>query len=1015
MLLGLSLNVLAQETVVVSGVVTEKTGEPIIGVNITVSDKPGLGTITDINGRYKIKVEQYSKLVYSFVGYEKVVILVKDNHTINVKMSESTSSILGEVVVTAVGTQKKLTVTGAISTVNVDDLNRNPSSSLSNSLAGNVAGVMAMQTSGQPGKNFSEFWIRGISTFGASSGAYVLVDGFERDLNDINIEDIASFSVLKDASATAIYGSKGANGVVLITTKHGKAGKINIDAKVETSYNTRTITPKFEDGITYANYLNEARVTRNQSPMYQPEELEILRLGLDKDLYPNVNWKDLLLKDGAMSYRANLNMNGGGSTARYFVSASYIEEEGMYNTDKTLKKDYNTNANYKRWNYRMNTDIDITKNTLLKVGVSGSLAMRNSPGLGDSEVWGELFGYSPISTPVLYSDGKVPALGTGNKTNPWVAATQTGYNENWSNNIQTNVTLEQKLDFITKGLRFEGRFGYDTNNNNWINRHRWPEQWKAERKRNSNGEIVWTKVSDPSDMKQESSSDGNRREFFDAMLNWNRDFKLNHVGLTTKYTQDSYIQTQNLGDDIKNSISKRNQGFAGRATYNWNYRYFLEFNFGYTGSENFAKGHQFGFFPAFSAAWNVAEEKLVKDNFKWINMFKVRFSHGKVGNDNMGNERFPFLYKIEGTNTGYQWAQNGGDRFYSGMHYTQVSSPNVTWEIATKNDLGVDLSLFKDKLSATVDYFDEKRTGIYMSRNYLPSIVGLESTPKANVGSVRSRGFDGNFTFREKVGAVDLTVRGNVTYSKNEVIEKDEENNVYPYQMEKGYRINQAKGLISLGLFKDYDDIRNSPRQDFGIYQPGDIKYKDVNGDGIINDGDQVAIGATTKPNLIYGLGASASWKGLDVNVHFQGSGKSTYFINGKCVYAFSEGEWGNVMKGMLDDRWVSADISGDPSTENPNASYPRLSFGGNSNNYRNSTFWLRDGSYVRLKTVDIGYTIPKNVVNKLHFNNVRIFLVGTNLLTWSSFKLWDPELADPRGESYPLSKSITMGLSVNL
>lgn len=1015
MLLGLSLNVLAQETVVVSGVVTEKTGEPIIGVNITVSDKPGLGTITDINGRYKIKVEQYSKLVYSFVGYEKVVILVKDNHTINVKMSESTSSILGEVVVTAVGTQKKLTVTGAISTVNVDDLNRNPSSSLSNSLAGNVAGVMAMQTSGQPGKNFSEFWIRGISTFGASSGAYVLVDGFERDLNDINIEDIASFSVLKDASATAIYGSKGANGVVLITTKHGKAGKINIDAKVETSYNTRTITPKFEDGITYANYLNEARVTRNQSPMYQPEELEILRLGLDKDLYPNVNWKDLLLKDGAMSYRANLNMNGGGSTARYFVSASYIEEEGMYNTDKTLKKDYNTNANYKRWNYRMNTDIDITKNTLLKVGVSGSLAMRNSPGLGDSEVWGELFGYSPISTPVLYSDGKVPALGTGNKTNPWVAATQTGYNENWSNNIQTNVTLEQKLDFITKGLRFEGRFGYDTNNNNWINRHRWPEQWKAERKRNSNGEIVWTKVSDPSDMKQESSSDGNRREFFDAMLNWNRDFKLNHVGLTTKYTQDSYIQTQNLGDDIKNSISKRNQGFAGRATYNWNYRYFLEFNFGYTGSENFAKGHQFGFFPAFSAAWNVAEEKLVKDNFKWINMFKVRFSHGKVGNDNMGNERFPFLYKIEGTNTGYQWAQNGGDRFYSGMHYTQVSSPNVTWEIATKNDLGVDLSLFKDKLSANVDYFDEKRTGIYMSRNYLPSIVGLESTPKANVGSVRSRGFDGNFTFREKVGAVDLTVRGNVTYSKNEVIEKDEENNVYPYQMEKGYRINQAKGLISLGLFKDYDDIRNSPRQDFGIYQPGDIKYKDVNGDGIINDGDQVAIGATTKPNLIYGLGASASWKGLDVNVHFQGSGKSTYFINGKCVYAFSEGEWGNVMKGMLDDRWVSADISGDPSTENPNASYPRLSFGGNSNNYRNSTFWLRDGSYVRLKTVDIGYTIPKNVVNKLHFNNVRIFLVGTNLLTWSSFKLWDPELADPRGESYPLSKSITMGLSVNL
>ncbi|MDO5570381.1 MAG: TonB-dependent receptor [Bacteroidales bacterium] len=1013
MLLGISINAFAQETVTVSGKVTDEKGEPMIGVNITVSDVAGLGTITNIDGEYKIKLEQFHKLIYSYVGYETVTILIKEGGVKNIKMKESENSVLDEIVVTATGAQKKLTVTGAIATVTVDDLKSNPSSSITNSLAGNVAGVMAMQTSGQPGKNFSEFWIRGISTFGASSSAYVLVDGFERDLNELNIEDIATFSILKDASATAIYGAKGANGVVLITTKHGKAGKVNIDAKVETSYNTRTKTPEFEDGITYATYLNEARVTRNLSPIYQPEELEVLRMGLDNDLYPNVDWKDLLLRDGAMSYRANLNLNGGGNTARYFVSLSYVEDGGMYNTDETLRNDYNTNANYKRWNYRMNTDIDITKTTLLKVGVSGSLAKRNSPGLGDSDVWGELFGYTPISTPILYSDGKIPAVGTGNKTNPWVAATQTGYNEDWTNNIQTNVTLEQKLDFITKGLKFEGRFGYDTNNTSYINHRRWPEQWKAERKRDADGNIIWTKISDPSDMYQESGSDGDRREFLDAVLNWNRDFSDHHVGLTAKYTQDSYIATQNLGTDIKNSISKRNQALAGRATYNWKYRYFFDFNFGYTGSENFAKGHQYGFFPAVSVAWNVAEEKIIKDNLTWVNMFKVRFSRGKVGNDNM-SDRFPFLYTI-GDTSGINWAQFGGTNNYDGKHYTQVASPYVTWEIATKNDLGIDMSLFRDSFTATVDYFDEKRTGIYMSRNYLPEIVGLESTPKANVGAVNSKGFDGNFAYNTKIQQVGITLRGNVTYSKNEVLEKDEENNVYPYQMEQGYRINQAKGLVALGLFKDYDDIRNSPRQEFGTYQPGDIKYKDVNGDGVINNGDQVAVGATTRPNLIYGLGASANWKGLDVNVHFQGAGKSTYFTYGKCVYAFSEGEWGNIIKGMLDDRWVSADISGDPATENPNASYPRLSYGGNSNNYRNSTFWLQNGSYVRLKTVDIGYTLPKNIVNKIHFNNIRIFVTGTNLLTWSSFKLWDPELGDPRGEAYPLTKSVTVGLSVNL
>lgn len=596
----------------VEGLVTDEYKEPLIGVNVIIKDIPGLGAITDIDGKFKIKMEPYHRLVFSFIGFENQEILIKEQKTIRVIMKEATATALDEVVVTGTGAQKKITMTGAVTNVDVNTL-KTSTSSITNALAGNIAGVMARQTSGQPGNNISEFWIRGISTFGAGSSALILVDGFERSMNELNIEDIESFTVLKDASATAIYGSRGANGVVLITTKRGKGGKVQIDAKVETTYNTRTITPDLIDGYTYASMMNEARTTRNQEPFFPEDKLYILRNGLDQDLYPNVDWMDVLLKKGAPTYRATINMNGGGSLARYYVSASYVDEGGMYKVDKGLK-DYNTNANYRRWNYRLNVDMDITKTTLLKVGVSGSLDKKNEPGMS-SNIWASAMNYNPVSVPIMYSNGYTPAFGSNDEQiNPWTIATQTGYQETWNNKLQTNITLEQDFSFITKGLKFIGRYGFDTNNYQWINRKKIPELWRAEQNRASDGSLVMRKIRDEQLMSQEANSTGERKEYLEAELHYDRTFGNHMVGAVMKYTQDKTINASvKKEDDIMQGIDRRHQGLSGRFTYGWKYRYFVDFNFGYNGSENFAAGHQFGFFPAYSIAWNMAEESFIKE------------------------------------------------------------------------------------------------------------------------------------------------------------------------------------------------------------------------------------------------------------------------------------------------------------------------------------------------------------------------------------------------------------------
>lgn len=1020
-----------EKTIEVTGTVTDENGEPLIGVSVMPKDEAGLGAVTNAEGVYKIKIPAYTRLVFNYIGMEQQEVLIKEQTTANIKMKTKEDNVIDEVVVTGTGTQKKITLTGAVTTVD-PELLRTPTASLSNSFAGVVPGVFARQTTGNPGDNVSEFWIRGISTFGAGSSALVLVDGFERDLNDINVEDIETFTVLKDASTTAIYGSRGANGVVLITTKRGRDGKTRINGKVEYSYNTRTKTPEFVDGSTYARLMNEALESRNMSPAYSADDLYLLDNQLDPEVFPNIDWMKMLLKDGAPTFRANVDVNGGGSNARYYASVSYVEEGGMYNSDSALK-DYKTNANYHRWNYRMNFDLNLTKTTLLKIGVAGALEKQNQPGSIYNEIWESLMGYNPIATPVKYKNGRWGSQGSGGKNNPWVLVTQYGYNQIWKNTINTTAELTQDFGFITPGLKAVVRYGYDIYTDNGNKRWKAPEGWQAERLRDSEGELVFTKKVDEQLMIAIPYSNGQKKEYFEAELHYDRNFGLHQVGAILKYSQDgttnnsenTYVD-QKDEDPIKQmnidfqrtiqGIDRRHQGLAGRFTYGYANRYFVDFNFGYNGSENFAAGNRFGFFPAYSAAWNLGEEPWIRKAAPWIDMFKIRYSYGKVGNDYL-DTRFPFQGRfMTDDNDRYIYGDFGSSNYtYNGISYLMLANENITWEVAKKHDIGIDFYLFKNKFSGTIDYFRETRDGIFMTRNYLPQIIGVSNSqqPSANIGKVRSTGVDGNLAYSDKLGQVNFTIRGNFTYSKNKILEYDEQYSHYGYSRVAGYRVDQARGLVALGLFKDYDDIRYSPDQsalkgDFEI-APGDIKYKDINGDGKIDDNDIVPIGSTTKPNLIYGFGVSAQWKGFDFNVLFQGVGKSSFFINGFTVYPFSQGSWGNILTDVVDNYWSLG------KNEDVNAKYPRLTYGNNSNNNRASTYWLRDGSYLRLKNLEIGYTLPKAFVSSMHIQNVRFYFMATNLLTFSDFDLWDPELGSSDGQQYPLSKTFTLGMTINL
>ncbi|TGY04856.1 MULTISPECIES: SusC/RagA family TonB-linked outer membrane protein [Bacteroidaceae] len=1003
-----SLQAQEDKKLIIKGVVEDALG-PIIGASVVAKNQPGVGAITDLDGRFSLKVGAYDVLQITFVGYQPVeipVLSIKDKNNLKVIMKEDNQTI-DEVVVTASGVQKKKTLTGAITNVELKQLNA-PGANLSNSLAGVVPGIIAMQSSGEPGENMSQFWIRGMSTFGAKSGALILVDGVERSFNEIPVEDIESFSVLKDASATAIYGQRGANGVVLITTKRGEKGKVKINVKAGFDWNTPVKVPEYASGYDWARLANEALVGRYENPLYTNEELDIIQHGLDPDLYPNIDWRDLMLKKGAPSYYANISFSGGSDNVRYFVTGRYTGENGRYRTSSSENK-YNTNSTYERWNYRANVDMNLTRTTVLSVGVGGWLVNRTSPSSSSGDIWQSFASYTPVTAPRKWSTGQWPIV--SGMTTPEYQMTQTGYRTIWENKMETNVGLEQDLSFITKGLKFNGVFAFDTYNKNTIVREKGEELWSAESLRDGNGNLVLKREANAKAMSQAKTVEGDKRYYLQASLDYSRLFAEKHrVGAFAMVYQQETSDVNFAEDDLMASIPHRTLAYSGRFTYAYKDKYLTEFNWGYTGSENFEKGKQFGFFPAVSVGWVLSEEPFIKKMMPWMDQFKIRASYGEVGNDEIAGRRFPYITLVNTDDNAYSFGEFTNNSA-QGYRIKTMGTPYLTWEVAKKYDVGVDFSFFNSKITGTIDWFLDKRDDIFMKRNQMPLTTGLaDQTPMANVGKMKSYGWDGNIAYTQRIGQVNLQLRANFTYQTTDVIDRDEAANELWYKMEKGFQLNQSRGLIALGLFKDQEDIDRSPSQvalSNKTILPGDIKYKDVNGDGVITDDDKVPLGYRETPGLQYGLGLSANWKNWGINMLFQGTGKCDFFVGGSGPHAFHDGKRGNILQVMVDgNRWIPKEISGTEATEDPNADWPRLTYTNNNNNNRKSTYWLKERKYLRLRNLEITYDLPQMWTRKFLVSNMRIGFIGQNLFTWAPFKWWDPEGTNESGSSYPINRT---------
>lgn len=1014
----------------ISGRVTDIKGEPLIGVNVTV-DGDANGSITNMDGLYEIFVTKKSVVLkFTYIGFKTSEIRTNASTNIYDVTLEEQVNELEETVIVGYGTQRKISNIGAQSSMKMEDI-KTPSASLTTTLAGRLAGVVAVQRTGEPGKDAADIWIRGISTPNTSS-PLVLVDGVERSFNDIDPEDIESLTTLKDASATAVYGVRGANGVILIKTKPGKVGKPTVSADYYESFTRFTKMVDLADGITYMNAANEAMRNDGIATKYTEDQIRNTIAGKDPYLYPNVDWLKEIFNDWGHNRRVNVNVRGGSEKVAYYASVSYFNETGMTVTDKNIDT-YDSKMKYSRYNFTTNLNIDVTPTTKVEIGAQGYLGEGNYPAISSADLYNAAMSISPVEYPKMFfvnGEAFVPGTSTNNNfNNPYSQATRRGYDNLTKNQIYSNLRVTQDLDMLTKGLKLTAMYAFDVYNEIHVHQDRAESTYNfldTSVPYDMNGQPILQRIYEGSNVlsyTQETS--GNKKTYLEASLNYDRTFNDDHrVSALFLFNQQSKLLYPK--GTLEDAIPYRMMGIAGRATYSWKDRYFAEFNIGYNGAENFSPKHRFGTFPAFGVGWVVSNEKFWQPLSKAVSFLKIRYTDGKVGNSEVSDRRFMYLDQMkENGNYGYKFGPNGTK--WSGYETVNMAV-DLIWEESRKQDLGIDLKLFNDDLSIVFDLFKERRENILLKREHsIPSFLGYNtSAPYGNIGIIENKGFDGTIEYNKRINKDwVIALRGNVTFNKDKWIQGELPEQKYEWMNQYGHNINGVKGYVAEGLFTqaEIDDMARweslsdankaiTPKpfaSQFGTVKAGDIKYKDLNNDGQIDAYDQTYISRGDVPTTVYGFGFTVGWKDLSVGMMFQGVAGAERVLNGSSVNPFNGGGGSGNLYSNIGDRWTE---------ENPdqNAFYPRLSYGSettsNINNFQKSTWWVRNMNFLRLKTLQISYNLPKPWVNKVHLKNAAVYVMGTNLFTLSRFKLWDPELNTDNGASYPNTTSYSVGIN---
>ena len=1014
----------------ISGRVTDIKGEPLIGVNVTV-DGDANGSITNMDGLYEIFVTKKSVVLkFTYIGFKTSEIRTNASTNIYDVTLEEQVNELEETVIVGYGTQRKISNIGAQSSMKMEDI-KTPSASLTTTLAGRLAGVVAVQRTGEPGKDAADIWIRGISTPNTSS-PLVLVDGVERSFNDIDPEDIESLTTLKDASATAVYGVRGANGVILIKTKPGKVGKPTVSADYYESFTRFTKMVDLADGITYMNAANEAMRNDGIATKYTEDQIRNTIAGKDPYLYPNVDWLKEIFNDWGHNRRVNVNVRGGSEKVAYYASVSYFNETGMTVTDKNIDT-YDSKMKYSRYNFTTNLNIDVTPTTKVEIGAQGYLGEGNYPAISSADLYNAAMSISPVEYPKMFfvnGEAFVPGTSTNNNfNNPYSQATRRGYDNLTKNQIYSNLRVTQDLDMLTKGLKLTAMYAFDVYNEIHVHQDRAESTYNfldTSVPYDMNGQPILQRIYEGSNVlsyKQETS--GNKKTYLEASLNYDRTFNDDHrVSALFLFNQQSKLLYPK--GTLEDAIPYRMMGIAGRATYSWKDRYFAEFNIGYNGAENFSPKHRFGTFPAFGVGWVVSNEKFWQPLSKAVSFLKIRYTDGKVGNSEVSDRRFMYLDQMkENGDYGYKFGPNGTK--WAGYETVNMAV-DLIWEESRKQDLGIDLKLFNDDLSIVFDLFKERRENILLKREHsIPSFLGYNtSAPYGNIGIIENKGFDGTIEYNKRINKDwVIALRGNVTFNKDKWIQGELPEQKYEWMNQYGHNINGVKGYVAEGLFTqaEIDDMARweslsdankaiTPKpfaSQFGTVKAGDIKYKDLNNDGQIDAYDQTYISRGDVPTTVYGFGFTVGWKDLSVGMMFQGVAGAERVLNGSSVNPFNGGGGSGNLYSNIGDRWTE---------ENPdqNAFYPRLSYGSettsNINNFQKSTWWVRNMNFLRLKTLQISYNLPKPWVNKVHLKNAAVYVMGTNLFTLSRFKLWDPELNTDNGASYPNTTSYSVGIN---